>query len=293
MHSSRLLLCLALGLLFAAPAAAQDERPPQQQPQPPQQQRGSTAGPHAQRAAEAYGFVEWPAASAPRAGVDPRALQAPGWSQVGFEVDPRRGRATIALQRMEGPAGSAVCSDPDAILTLTLHADAESSRREMLGTLAAVTGRLTPEPNLGDVAFGGRRADGRLAYLTGVRGNVTFSARAAVDDVDVSRLAAALDAVIVEAAPLLGEQLPRPAATRAKAPGLTTRSPADLLLDLQPGAPAPAWIACEAQGLGLLQTESGWQVYASRTGPVFVVLHLCSAELQTATIEVELSVGRE
>lgn len=280
-------LTLAAPLALATPAAAQ---------QGPGQ-GGPLQGPDASRegldrAAARHGFADWAAPSAHRAGIDPTSIEVPGFVRAGLQVDPRRGRATV-LYRGASPLAQGG-DEPAGVIDVTLFETAKDARQSLLQRITTVTGALAAEPNLGDVAFAAR--DGlRATWVAFVRGNVTAVARVPGAKLDALAFAQAADAAVLAAATLTpGQPLPRPVIGGAWAEDLRAGHPGTLHFERDPASPAPAWLAAESAdgNAGVLQTETGWQVYAARPSRITLTLHVCSAELQTATVEVELTVGK-
>ncbi len=254
------------------------------------------------RVKEAYVVSEWPAAGPRRAGVAFLQIAADGWERSDYQVDPRRGEAKIAFRRTaelpaveglsEEEAAEAALLPPTVFVTVRLHDDAAAARQTLLTIVLAVTTVLAPEPELGDVAFGGR-AGGTLGFVAAARGNVSFIVRAAADGESVGDLAAATDAAAL-AAPELGddEPIPAPKIAGVTADRATVGRASPLALALDPAAPAPAYIAwrCSVAAASVVRGAEGWDLFSGKEGEVVLKGEACSEQLQRASFEGRVTV---
>ena len=237
-----------------------------------------------ERAAEAYAAHRWPAAGPAKIGIDPAAIQAPGFERLDMRVDPRRGAGIVRLVTPKSKKRL-----PAAIVEVQVHGTAAAARDDLLSRLMTVQARLTQEEGLGEVAFG-MRSGTRLEFVTGAVGNVTYVARAQ-SQVDVAPLAAAVTR-LVNAAPAREGRTVAPRVLACEVEPATVGQPAKVVLDLDPASPPAAYTAIScSNGASVLETKAGYELYASKPGTVTITVHTASKFLGVGTFQTEVEVA--
>ncbi len=245
--------------------------------------REAAGAPPPAAAAPAPDPAGWPAPGPARAGVDVLEIAAAGFERVDHVVDPRVGEATLAFHSGRAPA--------QAFLTVRLHPDVGAARAHLAAAVRACTMPLAPERVAGDVALGAR-GDGRLLYLAAARGNVTLIARAAGADLDLGPLVDAADKAVL-AAPVLvpGRAPPGPRILGVEAAAAVAGRPVPLALAFDRALPEPAYVVFDAgPDAGVVRTETGYELHASRPGRLEVRLFACSRALQASSLAFSIDV---
>ncbi len=261
-----LALCALLALGLATPSAGQEL--PSSDPRV--------------RAAERYQTSTWAKAGPSVSGWSPDAFAVQGWDRLRIRVDARRAEARIDLAlTATSEAAEEGTKKPRvaARLRIRRHATTSVARDRFLAHLAACTQTLEREEGLAEVAFG-IRSGGRLVYLAGLRGDLSYELRAEGKQ-DLQPLAAALDAQL-RLASKPREVAPTPLATlgASKAQPALAGKPAALDLELKGTVRALAFQAPE--GVSVLRTKTGCLVYSERPGPVEFELLVVDKELRTS-----------
>lgn len=268
------LLCALLCLAFAGPGSAQEL--PDQDPRA--------------RAAQRYQTATWPKPSPSVSGWTPDGLKVLGWDRLRLKVDAKRAEAHLDLVPTAKTPSTKTPSSESATpakakakaalrLRIRRHATPAAARDVLLAHLAACTVTLEREEGLGEVAFG-IRAQGRLVYLAGLRGDLSYTLRAE-GSLDLQAVASALDTQL-RAASKATQAPAAPAATlvASKAGEASPGKPVALALTLKGTAQALFFKAPE--GVSVLRTKTGCLVYSERPGLVEFELLLVDKELRTS-----------
>lgn len=241
-----------------------------------------------------YKPKSWPEASLGRDGVAFLTLTAPGWIRDFYQVDPRRGQATLGFKSTLGKRNDGVAGAEAAVfITIRVHPNVRDARNSLLRTLLTVTSVLKREETLGDVAFTSRRGNS-LVYAAAVRGNVTFIARSAETGIDASILANAAD-TFIKKSPAVNKEgvISKPAITGLGAELAKTGQANPLSMDSDPQSPKPTYIAFECSprtSTSIVKNGEGYELYAGQPGSVSVKAFVCSDRLQISVFETEIEV---
>jgi len=233
-----------------------------------------------ERAAQRYQTSTWAKAGPSVSGWSPEALALPGWKRLRLKVDARRAEARLVFARTSSKGAQAKPTPKLAArVQVRRHATSNAARDHFLAHLAACTLTLEREEGLGEVAFG-VRSDGRLVYLAGVRGDLSYVLRAEPKQ-DLQPLASALDAGL-RLASKPREQPPAPLArlrssqVKPAAPG----QPVALELTFEGTVRTLAFKTPE--GVSVLRTKTGCLVYGEQPGQVEFELLVIDKELRTS-----------
>jgi hypothetical protein len=282
------------GAQDVAPTKAAREETPFLVPEPeatgPESVPHSTPDPRIKQ----YAPEQWPGPSPQRDGVDFLAIQSEGWSRLFFQVDPRRGQATVGYHLDMGASKELSDSQPKAtvVLTIRLHKSALIARSYLLKSLLAVTSVLDNEPRFGDVAFSSRQGNS-LFYLTAVRGNITYIVRTDSPGVDGSVIATATDQVILKSSVMAKQLLSRPNIRSISAMNARNGQPNPLTIDSDKSAPKAEFMAfsCSPKtSASVVRNGDNYELYAAAAGSVTIKGYACSAKLQTATFSATIQV---
>lgn len=263
-------------LLLSAPGFAQDG--------PDQAPAGEGAVEHRARVAARYEFAAWPKSGPSVTGWGPDACEVAGWERLRVRVDARRAEARVdfALRaaESEGPRRAG------ARLTLRRHPSPAEAREALLAHLGLIAGVLTREEGLGEVAFG-TRVEGRLVYLAGVRGDLTYALRPLTQSGDVGALAAGLDAQLrAAAATKSAPAKPRARLAQSKVGAPQAGQPIAVRLDFEGEVRDLALDAGEQASA--LRTETGCVVYPEGEGPLELRVIVCDKELRLSRHTIKL-----
>lgn len=258
------LSALALGVLLTLGLGA-----------PTQAQELPGADPR-KRAAERYQTSTWGKPGPSVSGWTPDAFKAQGWDRLRVKVDARRAEARLELgQRAEEGQKPQVA----ARLRIRRHATTKAARDHYLAHLAACTFSLEREEGLAEVAFG-VRLEGRLVYLAGLRGDLSYELRAE-GKADLQSLAAALD-VQLRAASKPREETPKPLASLSTSKARPALPGKPLTLDLEFQGTVRSLAFQTPEGVSVLRTKTGCVVYSETPGPVEFELLVLDKELRTS-----------
>lgn len=237
----------------------------------------------------------WPEASLGRDGVAFLTITAPGWTRAFFQVDPRRGQATLGFKSTlaKGVTEDQAGEGAAVFLTVRVHSNAAAARQSLLKSLLTVTSALKREESLGDVAFTSRKGQS-LQYAAAVRGNVTFITRSAEAGIDASVVANATDAAI-QKSPAVNKSgaLSKPAITGFGVELAKTGQANSLTLDFDAQSPSPSYIAFQCApraSVSVVKNGETYELYAGNPGTVSVKAFACSDRLQTSVFETEIEV---
>lgn len=267
----------------------QPELPRQEQP------RSQGAGAPDPRIA-LYKPKTWPEASASRDGVAFLTISAPGWNRDFYQVDPRRGQASLGfsstLTEKQERAQEEFQGQSAVFLTLRVHKSPAEARESLLRSVLAVTSMMKRDDSLGDVAFSARSGNA-LRYAAAVRGNISFIARSAEDGIDASVLAAAVDAAIKKSPVLSKGGLSKPSVTGLGAELAKTGQPNTLMFDYDRQSPKPEYMAFECSprtSVSIVKNGEQYELYSGQAGSVTIKAFACSDRLQTSVFETEIEV---
>lgn len=241
-----------------------------------------------------YKPKSWPAATLGRDGVAFLTITAPGWIRDSYQVDPRRGQATLGFKSTLGKRADGVAgADAAVFVTIRVHENVAAARQSLLRTLLTVTSILKRDESLGDIAFTSRNGKA-LTYAAAVRGNVTFVARSAETGIDASVVANATDAVIQKSAVVeKAGAVSKPAITGLGVEIAKTGQPNPLTLDADPQSPKPEYIAFQCTprpSTSVVKNGEAYELYAGQPGSVTIKAFACSDKLQISVFETEVEV---
>jgi len=229
------------------------------------------------RAAQRYQTSTWAKPGPSVSGWSPDAFKVSGWERLRIKVDARRAEARIDLGLT--PEDKASKPQVAARLRIRRHATTDAARDQFLAHLAACTQTLEREEGLGEVAFG-VRSGGRLVYLAGVRGDLSYELRAE-PKADLQAPAAALDAQL-RLASKPRETTPAPLATLSASKPQPAAPGQPLAVALEFAGTVRALAFQAPEGVSVLRTKTGCAVYSERPGPVEFELLVVDKELRTS-----------
>jgi len=234
------------------------------------------------RAAQRYQTSTWAKPGPGVSGWSPDAFKVQGWDRLRIKVDARRAEARIDFaQKAELTPKTELAAKPRvaARLRIRRHATSDAARDHFLAHLAACTQTLEREEGLAEVAFG-IRSGGRLVYLAGVRGDLSYELRAEAK-ADLQPLAAALDAQLRQASkPREVAPAPLASLSASKAQPATPGKP--VAVDLEFKGAVRSLFFQTPEGVSVLRTKTGCLVYSERPGPVEFELVVVDKELRTS-----------
>jgi hypothetical protein len=229
------------------------------------------------RAAQRYQTSTWVKPGPSVSGWSPDAFKVQGWDRLRVKVDARRAEARVDFALT--PKIKQTKPQVAARLRIRRHATQEAARDHFLAHLAACTQTLEREEGLAEVAFG-TRSGGRLVYLAGTRGDLSYELRAE-GKADLQPLAAALDAQL-RLASKPREVPPAPLATLSTSKAQPTAPGKPAAMDLEFKGTVRSLVFQAPEGVSVLRTKTGCVVYSERPGLVEFELLVVDKELRTS-----------